>query len=513
MRPALENDQTQRDSAVGLHAPRSRTQFVPWVSLLLVATLTAALTGVSGSQSIRQYLELRSGWSWDLAYYNQWFWCVTKGYDTLTVRPIAAYAQEGPSVWKMNYLAPIRLALVPIYALAPGPMILILIQNVIFWWVVPAAYTLVRSETRSEAVALSAAALVPMTPLFWPLVWNDFRELQLAAPFVLWGVQGLRSRSAGLAAVGIAGMLACRQEFGLMVATFAFLPPRDRETLNSTLIWRRTILLIGLLWLFVGFFGYLKFAVAGGAAGAYIEQFLGPKATFSQAVETSLETLLLGMGAWAIFACLVPRVAILALPWIWGPCSERWAMRFLSTSSWHLVRYVMPMAAIVLAAGLIGYSRLANWLLPRRGGRAMLATTWLLGALVCGVGLTDVTTRFSRVPVPIDRNEADEVWAWIRQVGGDDAVIVDLELSAPLSSRRQIFGCELDSNLPKDFRRLGPAFRWLFIRNNNRFYNSLLRQGFEVVHRGHFVTVARRNEAITARNSDFFRFSANTNVR
>ena len=80
----------------------------------------------------------------------------------------------------MNYLAPIRLAIVPIYRLYPGPIVLLVIQNVMFWWVIPAAYTLVRSESRSEAVALSAAALVPLTPLFWPLVWNDFRELQLA---------------------------------------------------------------------------------------------------------------------------------------------------------------------------------------------------------------------------------------------------------------------------------------------------------------------------------------------
>ena len=104
-----------------------------------------------------------------------------------------------------------------------------MIQNVMFWWVLPAAFTLVRSETGSDAVAVSAVALVPLTPLLWPLVWNDFRELQLAAPFVLWAVQGVRSRSAAWAAVGIAGMLACRQEYAIMVASFAFLPPRDRN--------------------------------------------------------------------------------------------------------------------------------------------------------------------------------------------------------------------------------------------------------------------------------------------
>src|SRR5271168_3167081 len=100
---------------------------------LLIVMVTAALTGISTFQSIRRYQELRSGWSWDLAYYNQWFWLLTHGEGTLTVRPIAVYAQEGPSIWKMNYLTPIRLALVPFYMLYPGPLILLVIQNVVFW--------------------------------------------------------------------------------------------------------------------------------------------------------------------------------------------------------------------------------------------------------------------------------------------------------------------------------------------------------------------------------------------
>ena len=480
---------------------------------LILATLTAVLTCSSTYHSIRAYQELRSGWSWDLAYYNQWFWSLTHGDGILTVRPVSAYAQEGPSIWKMNYLAPIRLALVPLYRLAPGPVTLLLIQNVMFWWVISAAYTLVRSETDSELAALSAAARVPFTPLFWPLVWNDFRELQLAAPFVLWAVQGIRSRSAGWAAVGIAGMLACRQEYAVMVATFAFLPSRDPETLSLTILWRRTLFLIGLLWLMVGFFGYLKYMVGSGTPDAFIEQFMGPKAPFSQALATSLETLLLGMGAWALLACLAPRVAILALPWIWGPCSSQWAMRLLSTSECHNVRYVMPMAAIMLAAGLVGYARLANLLSPRRGGRAMLVAAWVCSTFFCGVGLRDVADRMSRTPVPIDREEAGQVWAWIRQVGPTEGVMVDYELSAPLSSRRQIYGCELDDNLPKGFPKLGPEIHWLFIRNTNRFYNLLLEQGFEIVHHGKYVTIARRGMAVSKRNSVFFRFCANTNTR
>jgi hypothetical protein len=500
----IANSETQADSAAHVQTLASAHSSTSWLSWLIVAILTAALTGVSSNQSIRQYQELRSGWSWDLAYYNQWFWALTQGNGILTVRPVSAYAQEGPSIWKMNYLAPIRLALAPVYQIAPGPLILILIQNVMFWWVIPAAYTLVRSETRSDVVALSAAALVPLTPLFWPLVWNDFRELQLAAPFVLWAVQGVRGRSAGWATLGIVGMLFCRQEYAVMVASFAFLPPRRPETLTVTLAWRRTIVLIGLLWLLFGFFAYLRFTAGPGTVSAFMDQFLGPKAPINQVLETSLETLLLGMGAWAILACVVPRVAILTVPWIWATCSERWAMRLLSTSEWHAVRYVMPLAAIVLAAGLIGYARLADGLRAHRRGRALIVIAWVCAVLVSGVGLRDVTNRLALAPILIDRQEAEQVWSWIRQVGANDAVMVDYELSAPLSSRPLIYGCELDANLPKGFPQLGPEFRWLFIRNANRFYKPLLNQGFDVVYQGKHVTVARRSVGQLPRKSEFF---------
>src|SRR5271166_658349 len=131
------------------------------VSWLLVASLTAALTAVTTVQSLRRYHELRTGWSWDLAYYNQWFWSLTQADGQLSVRPVASYAEEGPSVWKMNYLAPIRLVLVPFYRMHPAPRTLLVIQNIMFWWIIPAAYTLARLESRSEAIAVSAAALVP----------------------------------------------------------------------------------------------------------------------------------------------------------------------------------------------------------------------------------------------------------------------------------------------------------------------------------------------------------------
>jgi hypothetical protein len=464
-----------------------------WLAWLLVSALAACLTAASTYEALRRYQELRSAWSWDLAYYNQWFWALTHGERQVTVRPVSAYAQEGPSIWKMNYLSLIRLVLVPIYQIRQDPRTLLVIQNVLFWWVIPAAYTLVRSESGSDSLALSAAFLVPLTPLLWPLVWNDFRELQLATSFVLWAIQGIRSRSAGLAALGIAAMLACRQEYAVIVATFAFLPAREPEPLGVTLRWRQATLLVGLVWFLFGFFGYLKWMVGRPVPDLFIDQFLGPKASPGRTLGTAIDTLLVGMGAWAILACLAPRIAILAVPWIWAMCSGRWAMRILSTTEWHHVRYLMPMAILVLAAGLVGYARLGSWLLLRgRGGRAGLAVVWVCAAISCGLGLRSVVASVAHVPVKIDRNEADQVWSWIGEVGPADAVVAAYEVSAPLSSRRRLFGYGLYEHRPPGFPRLGPDFRWLFIERNYPFLKLLLDNGFEIVHQGEFLTIARR---------------------
>jgi hypothetical protein len=463
-----------------------------WQAWVSIAVLTGVVTVISAYESVRLYDSFQCGWSWDLAYYNQWYWALTRGDRTVTVQPISGYAVEGPSVWKMNYLAPIRLLLLPIYCAFPGPRTLLLIQSVMFWWVIPAAFTLVRSESGRDSVALSAAALVPLTPYFWPMAVNDFRELQLAGAFVLWAVQGVRSRSRGVAAIGIAGSLACRQEFALMVATLAFLPPCKPEPLSKTLNWRRSLFLIGIVWLFLGFFGYLRMLTSKVAADAFIDQFLVPSAPALETLHTAVESILIGMGVWGILAWLVPRAAILTVPWVWGVCNGRWALSLLATNQWHEVRYFAPAAFLIVACGLIGYARLVHWLLNRRPARWSLGLVWIAAAGGCAAGLYAIGGHWAAVPRPIDRAETRAVWSWIQRVGPSDVVVADYQVAAPLSSRAKLYSYILEFNLPDRSHRLGPEIGWLFVRNSYGFRNYLLEQNFEVVHQGHWLTIGRR---------------------
>lgn len=466
----------------------------PW---LAIGALSLGLVLLSSYQALVRYRELKSGWSWDLAYYNQWFWSITHGYREVTVRPASTYADEGPPVWKMNYLAPIRFALIPFYALYPDPRTLLVLHSLVFWLVIPAAFTLVRSETRSSLAALAAAALVPLTPLLWPLVWNDFRELQMVFPFVLWAIQGYRERNRRLAALGVLGMLACRQEYALVVASFAILQGREPEDIGRRYLWAQVSILVGLCWMLFAFFGYLSFAVASTAPELYIRQFLGPKAPLGQTLATALEFWVIGLGSWSVLALLAPRAAVLALPWLWSLSSGRWALRYLETEHWHHVRYTAPFVAVGLAAGLLGFANLTVWLRDRPGGRRWLAAAWL--AALAGLAAADaaVQNRFARMQPPIPRREAAEIWQWIQRVGPDETVLAAYEVSAPLSSRRNLYSYVLRVNQPKGYPHLAPEFHWVFLRNGDVNPQVMLDQGFEVVYKGTAITIFRRGDRRT----------------
>jgi hypothetical protein len=149
--------------------------------------------------------------------------------------------------------------------------------------------------------------------------------------------------------------------------------------------------------------------------------------------------------------------------------------------------------ATVLSAGLISYARIGRRLLERRGGWIGLAAVWGVAAVVCVGGLRDISTRFSKIPILMDTSEAAAIWSFIDQVGPDDAVIADYEVSAPLSSRRKIFSYVMDQNVPPGWPKLEPEFKWLFVKNDYPQLKVLLDQGFEVVYRCRYLTIARRD--------------------
>ncbi len=471
-----------------------------WASWGAVGSLTLILTVVTSIQSLERYRDFRSGWPWDLAYNNQWFWALVEGDQVLSVRPINSWGDEGPSIWSRTHLDPIRLLVLPFYALHPDPETLLVAHNVILWLMIPAAFGLVRSETGSEGLALSAAALVPLTPLMWPLLWNDFREMALAMPFILWAIQGYRDRHRGLAALGIIGMLASREEFGIMAATLALLPPKDTdEDIGTTYASARTVVFLGAGWMLFVFFGFQWSMVASNAPRLYLQHFGGPKPGLIPTIRAALDFLVFGLGSWSLLALLAPRFAVLSLPWIWGLSHGRWALHLLADERWHHVRYTAPMVALVVAAGLIGYGRLGTWALRKRGGVGIVAGVWLAAALGMGLASWDLQSRMGRIDWPISLAEARDLWRWIDRVGPEEGVVASYEVTAPLSSRRLLYSNTMVLNEPPSFYDMAPIYHWAFLSKGSHDPNMMFNQGFDLVYRGDYIRIYHRDGAVSDR--------------
>ena len=122
----------------------------------------------------------------------------------------------------------------------------------------------------------------------------------------------------------------------------------------------------------------------------------------------------------------------------------------------------------------------------------MLVLVWLVAALAGGLGLRELSVRMSWIPRPISTQEADAIWCWIRQVGPEEGVLAAYEVTAPLSSRKRLFSYVLEQNKPRGFPRLGPDFQWIFLRNKDLDPRVFLDQGFDVVHKGDFLTVLHK---------------------
>lgn len=465
----------------------------PWLAWTLVLALTAVATAWSVSEALRRYDTFQTGWSWDLAYYNQWYWALTQGDGQLTVRPLASYAEEGPSVWKTNYLAPVRYLLIPLYEIRPDPRTLLIVHAAVFWLCLPATFALVRAESGSLACALAAVALLAATPILRPLAENDFRELQLALPFALGAIQGVRGRSLGWTVLGVAGLLACRQEYALLVASLSLVPPRPTEAIEQRTRWALVLSLLGLGWLLVGFFGFLTAMVGPATPEHYLGEFSRPRPALGAILRTMLDFQLVGLVPWSLAMAFAPRLALLCLPWAWSLSAGRWALGLIATGEWHHVRYAMPLVCTVVPAGLVGFATLWRWL--GQAARPRLARSLTLAGLVLllGLGTRTMSDRLARRPLPVDPAEVPALWSWIRQVGPEDGVIAHYDLTAPLSSRARLYSYILEPNRPRGYPHDLPVWiGWVFLRHHDLAPELLRAQGFEPVHSGRDFEVYRR---------------------
>ncbi len=249
---------------------------------------------------------------------------------------------------------------------------------------------------------------------------------------------------------------------------------------------------LGVGWFLLGFLGYQYFFVSRYAPEQYVEHFGGPKPGPIPTAAVALELLAFGLGPWAVLAVAAPRFAVLALPWVVGLARGRWDLGAMDTVRWSQVRYATPIVGLVVAAGAIGFARVAGWAARARGGRWLVAALWAATAAGLWARGARSWPGSSACPGRAPHDDAEEVWRWIGRVAPGDGVIAHYEMSAPLSSRRHLYSYVMKPNLPRGFPRLGPEIRWAFYFDDDLDAANLVAQGFEPVHRGRSVRIYRR---------------------
>src|SRR5262249_6808530 len=127
---------------------------------------------------------------------------------------------------------------------------------------------------------------------------------------------------------GIAGMLACRQEFALIVAGLCIVPAREPETADQRRRWALAALVVGIGWVVFVFLPYLAWRVGPHAPPDYLAQFAGTGAPIRETVAAALEFFVIGLGPWTACAVFAPRLAVLTLPWQWIVSHGPWTLRY-----------------------------------------------------------------------------------------------------------------------------------------------------------------------------------------
>lgn len=470
-----------------------RANLIFW---LIVWSLYLSLVLITGIAAYRQYMALETGWSWDLAYYNQWFWAICFGDETLSVRPIASYATEGPSVWKMNYLSPLRFALLPVYWLRPEPTTLLYLNGLFFWLLIPAAAKLAKDETGSLLAALMILLPIPLTPLLRPLAINDFREMQMALPFAILAVDGWRMRHRGWLITAIIGLLFCRQEWAFVVASLAVIPAKNEESSETTLRWRTAVVMTGLIWFCCGFLIYLKLKIGNLAPQHYMNQFGGPRPSIWETSKTAWDFLWVGLSGWIILAIFAPRTALTALPWVWTLSSGKWAVRFIGTEQWHHARYCVPFVAMGLAAAIVGWGTLWKFLGYRTGkSTRILLSTGMLTVLVVFLagGQLQMISLMRGIPERVPDQDAIEIWPILNAIPPDDGVVAPYQLTAPISGRKQLFSYVMEVNKPKGWPHDIPKGIQHVLVEKSRFpIDQWSVQGFQKIWSGRMFEYWRR---------------------
>jgi uncharacterized membrane protein len=439
-----------------------------------------------------RFAHMESSWAYDFGYFNQWYWCQLHGEDELSIRPMGPQGREGPEPWRMNIFQPVRYLLFPVYAAAPGPATLLLLQALAIALGAVFVYLIARSRSSSIAVHGASVVLYLAAPAALGLALNDFRPTQLALPL------GLACFYAGVERRSLPWFLICglllmttREECGMVflflggiaAAQTAFGPDRllGWARWKPAAGWAVSSLVVFAV--YMGVVGWARMRMGEAWAGPYPLSYSdGPGLELDVAFFQPLPGFLAQFGALGVLAFACP---VLGLPaWL--------GMLYLqSRNLYHAEAYHHVSLFLVLAvpAAVVGLARIHAWM-----SRHRLATYALWGVLAAalafeGVRGTIELARWSGAGTG-DSAAVHE----LRRIAGERPVVAFPEATAILSSRGElyIYG---ESHL--DLEETVGRSDYVILRSEDleRAWEGRAEQllaGFEVVHESSTLVTYRR---------------------
>jgi uncharacterized membrane protein len=149
--------------------------------------------------------------TFDLAYYVQALWQVLHGRFSVSVEGVPLLG---------NHVEPVLLLLLPFFALCQHPLVPVFVQNAALAAMAPLGFSTARRAGLGQTSATLLASALLLTPATGYVALHEFHPEAFAAPFVLLIIHARRTSSAALHWIGIAMLLACKENMALLVAAY-----------------------------------------------------------------------------------------------------------------------------------------------------------------------------------------------------------------------------------------------------------------------------------------------------
>ena len=149
--------------------------------------------------------------TFDLAYYVQALWQLLHGRFSVSVEGVPLLG---------NHVEPVVLLLLPFFALCQHPLALVVVQNAALAAMAPLGFNIARRVGLGQTSAALLASALLLTPATGYVALHEFHPEAFAAPLVLLIILARQKSSAALHWVGIATLLACKENMAFLVAAY-----------------------------------------------------------------------------------------------------------------------------------------------------------------------------------------------------------------------------------------------------------------------------------------------------